>query len=266
MPAYREGTLAFSTKPTFKRGADGKDHVLCEFKYSITEPSIKSLIEQGKARVCVSVHCRDVVSIKAIDLPSQEYVHAIPAGEVTGKTDFTLFVVANEDINGFTSSNFDDFFAGTYDIEEGSVLAFSEPWTYYLDRAAFKPATSILSLHVNPNTQERVYDVDPNGDNIAILLDEKSYVEIQKARDVADPNITTLLVNGLYQMAVVKGIEYLQKEPEVDKPWARVLSNLIEASEDISLSDDSHIIAQRLLKNPIGDFGSALLKMEGDFL
>jgi hypothetical protein len=73
-------------------------------------------------------------------------------------------------------------------------------------------------------------------------------------------------VNSLYEKGLVRAVTELQKDPDIDMPWARVISNMIAASNEIKIKDEAHLIAQRLLKNPMGDFGKALLNLEGNYL
>lgn len=266
MPSYRAGDITFGVKPKYARDVEGAEVVYCTFSYSVTEPTLAALIAQGKARVGVSIHCRDVMTMEAVFIEDNNHVHAIPAGEVTGKTEFTLFVVANEDISGFTSDNFVEFFEGEYDVQEGAILAFSQPRTFFMERDSFRAATSIVNLLVDPEAVGRQYDFDLGQATINILLDQDSHEAVQKARDIGDPQIKALLVNGLYEKGVIAAVSELQKDPEIELPWARVISNMIEASNDISLNQEAHIVAQRLLKNPMGDFGKALLNVEGDYL
>ncbi|WP_315922207.1 hypothetical protein [Mesorhizobium sp. SP-1A] len=266
MPSYRDGTISFSVKPQYGRDADGTEVVFCTFNYAVTEPTLSALIEQGKARLGVSIHCREVMSMEAVFIEDNNHVHVIPAGDVTGKTEFTLFVVANEDIDGFTSNNFVEFFEGEYDVQEGAILAFSLPITFYMERESFKAATSIVNLLVDPEATGRRYDFDLRQGTIDILLDKDSHDAVQKARDLKDPHIQALLVNGLYEKGLVAAVAELKKDPEIELPWARVISNMIAASNEIVLNDEAHIVAQHLLKNPMGDFGKALLNVEGDYL
>lgn len=265
MPTYREGEISFSVKPQYGRDANGLEVVFCTFDYSVTEPTLSKLIAQGKARLGVSIHCRDVMTMEAIFIEETSHVHVIPAGDVTGKTEFTLFIVANEDIKNFTSDNFVEFFEGNYDVQEGEILAFTQPVTYSMERESFKPVTSIVNLLVDPDAECRGYDFDLQG-SINILLDKASHEEVQKARDLKDPTIQTLLMNSLYEKGLVRAVTELQKDPDIDMPWARVISNMITASDAIKIKDEAHIIAQRLLKNPMGDFGKALLNLEGNYL
>jgi hypothetical protein len=265
MPTYKEGEISFSVKPQYGRDANGLEVVFCTFDYSVTEPTLSALIAQGKARLGVSIHCRDVMTMDAIFIEETSHVHVIPAGDVTGKTEFTLFIVANEDIENFTSDNFVEFFEGNYDVQEGGILAFTQPVTYSMERESFKPVTSIVNLLVDPNAECRGYDFDLQG-CINILLDKDSHEEVQKARDLKDPTIQTLLVNSLYEKGLVRAVTELQKDPDIDMPWARVISNMIAASNEIKIKEEAHLIALRLLKNPMGDFGKALLNLEGNYL
>jgi len=266
MPSYRDGDIKFGLKVDTKKTVDGSSNFICTFNAVVTEPTIASLIEQGKARMGVSIVCRETLTMVAVNMVENEYVHAIAAGDVIGKTEFTLFVVANEDIKGFTSDNFVEFFEGEYDVEEGEILAFSQPYIIHMDRDSFKPLKTIISLKINPEMACREWDVDLSGDKINILLDEDSYASVQMARGLDDPKIKALLVSGLYEKGIGNAVLELQKNREIDLRWARVISNKIEISDDIDLNDEAHLVAQRLLKNPMGEFSKALLNVEGDYL
>lgn len=263
LPAYKDASINLTMSPKYRRDENGEEYIECNFSYVLNEPTLEAMVGNGQARIGVLVDCRSAMDQIKLFLDDSDN-HRIPAGAVVGKTIFRLFVLATDDIPFFTSPNFVDFFKGSYEVKAGEPLAFTLPKTFYMERDAFKPLDSVMNLRANDEATERMFDVDTHNDKIDIILDAKSYHQIQIARRHNDPETKMNLINGLYMPALMAAIFELKTTKDINYKWARVLRNAIEI-HNLSLEDDpAHIIAQRIFKFPLDRFCFYIEQFKGN--
>lgn len=264
MPSFIEGDIIFSMKPKYVRDGDGVEVIECNFSYEITEPTIAALVAAGKARVGVCLDCREAILRESIWLDNLHEPQLIEASRVTGKTEFTLFVVAIEDIPFYTSENFVPFFRGSYEVKVGEILGFTMPRTFFMERESFKPLSSVLDILLSEELHGE-FDVDTSEQKITILLDPYIYEAVQKARTIGltDKATASYLNCGVYLHGVTAAGAELKRNPDLDSSWARVLRNTME-SMGLSTDLDAHVIAQRILRQPMTQFATYIREPNGE--
>jgi len=263
MPSFIEGDILFTMRPKYTRDADGGEIIDPKFGYEITEPTIAALVSQGKARVGVCMECREAILREMIWIDDLDAPTVIEAGKVTGKTEFTLFVIAIEDIPFYSSDNFVPFFKGSYEVKAGEILGFTLPKTFFMERESFKAVSSVMNVILSEDIHGE-FDVDVSESAINILLDPHCYNAVQVAREFQDKATPAFLLFGLYLHGVTAAVDALKKDPENESNWARVLKNILESANLPGDQHESHILAQRILRNPITQFATHIMEYRGE--
>ena len=183
-----------------------------------------------------------------------------------GTLDVSTFVVAADDIHSFTSDAFGGFYAGSYDIERGNILAFAPTVEVEVepDDIDKSPTQSIVS--VRPN-DKREMTVDLSGEYIVIYLPQNVYAAYKAlaSKESAHYKLSLMAVVLPALMEAINEIKHGEGGFD-SKIWSRVIKGKLKAGgrgTDVSYFDPlSH--AQFLLNNPAdGMFESIIERFYG---
>ncbi len=116
---YKDGS--FDT--TIDLQKDGYN-IRIDFMASLTNEGLKKLIEDGQAQYVYHLECaqtgfREVVTTEKV---SESYM--LSDKKICGKLQICPFIVATQDITGYSNPGFhDDYSGATFDIEAGCVFS-----------------------------------------------------------------------------------------------------------------------------------------------
>src|SRR5206468_3056517 len=118
-----------------------------EFHCALSVTEIADQIEQGNASFIVVVSCRETYYREVLSHREAGFTYQFPAGSLRGEVLINPYVVSSERIERFHCSLInEEFGAGPFTFEPGSVLALDQPKIIYVDRDVFKPITSVFEL------------------------------------------------------------------------------------------------------------------------
>ncbi|RWO60520.1 hypothetical protein [Mesorhizobium sp.] len=222
-----------------------------DFALSVTE--LRELVASGKAYYAVVFACRDTYFRRAAISSESNFTETFPVGALRGQVLINPYIVAAEDIDGFTCKWINpEFGPGPFRFPGGAALALDAPQAVFIDREAFKPLSSCFSLvksdHVPPNE----WQVLTERHKVQIAVSPGLKERIDAARNSKENR--AILMNSIYFGAVMQCLSVL-KQAEAEDPddwrWQKVFHQRMENSGiDLEKHSESWI-AQQLLRHPI---------------
>lgn len=229
--------------------------------YDLSVAELVDYIENGTAGVGLLIDCRDTFFRRVYPLRAKDRTTVkIEGGNLHGKITVTPIIYALEDIDNFASYDFDEIFHGlTFDLKAGDLLAHDENMQFFLEREAFEPVESIITLTKDKELTDYEWQITLDEDQIEIRTSETLSDAIQLGRNSHRDLLT--LINSIYFSAVQFAIENLKTDPDTDKKWANVIRQkcLTKSLGDID-KDDTHVLTQRLLEHPIKSLAELFVK------
>ncbi|MGK0575994.1 hypothetical protein [Macrococcus capreoli] len=224
--------------------------------FKLTSPSIDKLIVENKATYLVHVECGLTSFRKALTFKENTFKMPIERQLVKGKLEINGFVVAIEDIQSYSSQNFDEMYESLqFDINKGNILAVTDriDAIIYEENEDYKDMTSIINIRKSDT--EEYMKIDHETDKITIILPKNSYeLYAQYAKSAfKEVIITNVIFPALIH--VFAQVEHNKKEYE-DNRWYQVLKEILEQSSvNIETIGDrgeaGYVVVQKLLHNPV---------------
>lgn len=110
------------------------DVIFKNLHYTLTDPSLIALIEQGKLRGAFIVESSASVYRCRFDISSTPYDLHISAHEINGNVVASCYLYASEDIPDFRSAGFIPEYSGyTFDIDRFDILAVDDGFKFKID-------------------------------------------------------------------------------------------------------------------------------------
>jgi hypothetical protein len=231
--------------------------------YDLSVLELGRLIEEGKACAGALVSCRDTFFRKIYAISSSDSTPIIiDGGKLHGEVVIVPIIYALERIEDFSSPDFADDFDGlSFSLEPGDFLAHENPEVFYLEREAFEPVESIITLTTDAKMTGYEWIVGLDEDQIEIRVSLDLSEALQTARN--NKQHTLVLINSIYFSALQTAVEFLRSEPDKDTKWANVIRQkcLMKSIPNVD-QEEPHIIAQRLLDHPIEKLAKAVFRAE----
>lgn len=223
---------------------------------------IERLINEGKALYTCECECAKTMYRKCHKSADPHLEITIPRKHVCGIILFHCDIVVIKPINAYRNRGFhEDYGDAAFDMEAGDILASFPEATYDTEIRYDKlqAAGSFMEIRKNENEEAEDTFFDLSGKKIVIQLPSKLY-DMYGQPEIKQE--ATLLHSSLALNALTYALIQLCNNPEEyeTKLWARTVlyrvkseDNLADFRKDDSQMYDSqqaHILAQRLLKNP----------------
>ncbi len=231
--------------------------------YDLSVLELQNYIAEGRAYAGLLVNCRDSFFRKIFPLSSKEdTLVEIDGGQLHGEVVIVPIIYTVESIEQFASDDFAEDFKGfTFDLKPGDLLAHDHPEVFYLEREAFEPVESIITLTTDVEMTGYEWQVGVDEEQIEIRVSCDLSAAIQTARN--SKQHTLVLINSLYLSALQSAIEFLQKEPDKNTKWANVIRQKCQAKGVPNFDlEEPHVLAQRLLDHPIEKLAKAVFLAE----
>jgi hypothetical protein len=226
--------------------------------------SSSELIEQikiGNARFVAIVSCRETYFREVISTDQKQVVKNFDVGYLRGEVKVDSYIIAVKQILSFASPDINpEFGKNSFVFTPGDVLAQDETAVFYIDRDLFKPVTSVFDLVKNQEFSDGEWKINLDEDHIQIVISAGMKESIDNARNNTSHKI--VLLNSIYFTAAVHAIQRLKESNDdyEDKKWSRVFFRQIHNSGFSLVSDDAYVLAQKLMKYPLGALNAYVLK------
>lgn len=232
-PVYGDDYLRaeFEVDIDVARVSDGLA-VNVEADFKMSDPDLLRLTRKGSAKYVLVVrsprtHHRE--SIKSID---SHMAKRFASGDLSGKVEFSPFLVATKKIEQFRANGWHADFNGLkFDIEVGSVLAIDVPKAYWIDTADESPIGSIFEHISRPSIQDGTWAIVADNDRIGIVMSKKDSDKYLLAREKVNNQAEGYyLMNGLYFPALLQVLSIADNNPQIyeNYRWFTSLNNRLE--------------------------------------
>ena len=235
----------------------GSTAVDVSVEFQLSDPNLRQLVEQGKARYALLVkasrtHCREL-----FESSDQSIKHSFSAGELSGRVEFTPFLVCTQALHRFKADSWHPEFSGrTFDIVTGAVLAVDEPKEYWIDTAEEAPLGSIFGHRPQADLPDGRWELDLAEDHVWIQMSEADDAKFEAARRQANNQPDgQYLMNGLYLPALLAVLNEVDQHMDnyQDYRWFASLDQRLKSVECQPLGTQNAnrwIDAQKILDSP----------------
>lgn len=237
------------------------------FEVDLKNADILKLIEEGKAKYMCEVSCSATLLRKCLLFPEPKFTIELGRKEVNKKVEFSLCVVAVENIPEYDNSAATEDYKelAPFELDAGSPLAVLKSYRWdadlcYEDLTSLRSILQILENTVDPN--EDYVTVNLDHEYIQILLPSQQYkLFIEKSQSVAFSEIIT---SSIVMYALQSALNAMSSQPE--HRWGRALDTYIKHDskfEGLSWENKGDIpaIAARMLGNPFRKLSEAIGKL-----
>lgn len=223
---------------------------------------LQSLINEGKACYAVHIECAKTRYRTLQKSHVDVFSFSIPAAKLDGTVELSSFILADDNIDGYSSKFFHADYAGaSFRVMRGDILAVAENKSFEADKQIEEITNipSIFSIQPNKTEEAPPLDVGLGTHKIVIFLSESNFSSYQLLKSNKD--LSPIFFQMLIMPALVFVLEIFKKKTDEvedfdDKRWYKVLSKkLAEAGYKITELDDnpdsSVQIAQKLVGEPL---------------
>ncbi len=258
---YKQGTYEV-TVDVVKDGYN----LRVDFIANLTSNGLKDLIKAGRAKYVYHLECAQTGYRKVVITDNVAESYIIENKLVCGKLQICSFVIAVEDITGFTTDDFHADYSGVvFDIEAGCVMAVGSMVTVDISKDIDDLANtpSIFSIIRNADVSCREMLIDPGLRKIIIKLPLEDYYCYKKLA------ITPQYQPVLNSLTVIPALTYVLGTLQLMKPeermenqdilWYKTISKALLTKFDCDIeseefkSKNALELAQKLINDPISD-------------
>jgi hypothetical protein len=229
---------------------ESKIHVRCSYRTSSNE--LQQQIALGFAKYISIVSCRETYFRYIFNTDKEIAEEDFNAESLRGEVLIESYIVAVKKINNYGSPDINpEFGKKRFNFNLGEILAQDETQAVYFDRDLFKPISSIFELVKNESLSGGEWRIGLESNNVQIEVSPAMKESIDASRNSTP--CKAILINSLYYSAVVHAIQRLKDGNECeDFKWVRVFEQQIHNFHIDLSSTDAYIIAQKLMKHPLG--------------
>lgn len=244
---FAEGS--FDLELSCTEASDGK--VFLTYSIELSEKSLLSMVEEGKASVGVFVRCGDTFysGLHPLDWPrgSLEFL----AGTLLNRVTVRPLIWLNEPLAGWKPSGVHEEFEGGVDLDSAAILAIAYEFVVNIGQANLAPLESIFALRCAPELDEGEIRVNLDDEKISILASTETYKMIGtlRYREMGKPAV----LNSIYLPAVMEALDALRANPAAhdDRRWKQPFVSRCDALAVEPESGSLFENAQKLLERPV---------------
>lgn len=239
-------------------------NIRIDFISTLTNEGLKKLISNGAASYTYHLECpqtgyRQVLSTDKI---SESVI--IPDNKISGKFYICPFIVATEDIAGYTDSSFHDDYAGSsFEVEAGCVLAVGRQVTATISKEtedlANTPSVFSIIRNADPLVTQMIVGIDSQKIIVKLPLnDYYSYKSLSKA-PITQPvlNAITIIPALTYALEELRSKTIEEREELSDYGWYRTVRKALLTKFEVEVESDDFtqenmiVLAQKLINDPL---------------
>lgn len=242
---YDKSSYSFS----YEEVVTTDEFILKNICYSLEDSNLKSLIDQGKAKAVCVIECPKTRFRKLYDISDKPQDIKLSLFDLNEKITVSSVVIATQDINDFSSSEFnDDYKPYKFEIEKSDILAVDDGYTNRVDFGENiddkKSSIFLVIKDSKLKNGEVVSDFDSN--KITIHLPTKQWDNYEVTKNSND--FQSFYFSILAIPALLNALSTLQKDIEIgkttldvlcmDNNWLNSFKNSFELKYGIELTED----------------------------
>lgn len=217
------------------------------------------LIRNRKACYACHIECMTTRFRRLVRSFDEKFAFEVPADAVEGKVEFCCFILAEEDLPAYRSSDFHpDYGGASFRVARGDILAVDQGGYFTADKDIdpLRKIPSIFTVAPNPDADAGPMEIDATGHKVVIYLSRENfhrYRALSVNREL-HPVLSALLVLPalVHLLDEIKGGRADSYE---DRRWYRAVARrLREMGMNAEAPDswpDSVCLAQKLIGDPL---------------
>ena len=239
-------------------------NIRIDFMATITNEGLKELIASEKAKFTYHMECPQTGYRQVLFSSKVSESMIIPDSRISGKLFICPFVVAAENIEGYTNPSFHDDYAGaTFDIEAGCVIAVGKQVTVTISKEtedlANTPSVFSIIRNADPLVTQMIVGIDSQKIIVKLPLnDYYSYKQLFKA-PITQPilNSITIIPALTFALEELKSKSVEEREELSDYSWYRTVRKALLTKFDCDVESDDFtqqnmiVLAQKLINDPL---------------
>ncbi|QNH54748.1 hypothetical protein H1B31_01950 [Selenomonas timonae] len=251
-------------------------HLRVDFTAELTNDALKKLIRSGQAKYVYHMECAQTGFRKVFQTGEVIASELLSDKNLNGTLQICSFIVAVEDIQGYSSEDFHEDYRGiSFDIEAGCIMASGKMVAVHISKDVdeLEHMPSIFSIARNADDTCKHMMVDYSGRKIVIKLpmdDYYSYKQLSKTPQIqAVLNSLTIVPALIYVLGELKRVSVSEREENAENLWYRVLAKTLATKFDCDISSeefeeqDVMRLAQSLINEPVSDAFKMLAGFSG---
>lgn len=211
----------------------GSTAVEVDARFELSDPALLELVEKNKAQYMLLVRSPQTHSRRTLTSKQPHIQHQFPTGVLSGRVEFSPFLVCISRLLEFRTDNWHSEFADrTFDISPGAVLAEDVPKDYWIDTADEAPLGSIFGHKTHFRQADGHWTYELAEDRVWIIMSDSDGLKYQEARNLADNQPESqYLMNGLYLPALIGILNEVDQDAEQYQQyrWFDSLNKRLEA-------------------------------------
>lgn len=258
---YKSGSYEVNIDLT-KEGYNIRVHFLA----TLTSPSLKALIQEGKAKYVYHMECAQTGFRQVLITNKIDDSYLLSNKTVSGKLQICPFIVAVEDIPAYTAQEFHDDYEGqNFSVEMGCVMAVGRMVTADISKDIDDLANtpSVFSIIRNADATCRQMLVDYSGRKIIIKLPLEDYYSYKSLCSTPQAqsilNSLTIIPALTYVLADMKMLSIEERIENRDNLWYKTIKRALLSQFDCDIesadfnNQNTLELAQELINDPISD-------------
>ena len=225
--------------------------------FELSDPALLELVQQNKAQYALLVRSPQTHIRRTLMSKESRIRHSFPSGALSGRVEFSPFLVCLKELKQFRTENWHAEFADRkFDISPGEVLAEDVPKDYWIDTADEAPLGSIFGHKTNSNLPDGQWTYELAEDRVWIIMSDSDGRKYQEAREIADNQPESqYLMNGLYLPALIAILNDVDQDAAQfeNYRWFDSLNKRLETVGSSPLGSDGEtrlMDAQKVLDSP----------------
>lgn len=224
--------------------------VLLQGKAVMDDPSITLLVESGKAKLGLMIHCQDTYLDQLMECHLGEIKLNLSGGRVRGTVHVRGVVVAAQDGLTLDSKHIvDEFPLDARTAQAGDFIALTEELSFEAGLEKLAPLESIFRLKKSAEIEEGQFQLGLDSESIEILAHPGLYDVLHSLREQAA--MKDLLLPSLYLPVVMSVLDAMRSGEYADKRWHSVMSARCNAEAIDVKNAELEVVAQKLLDTPM---------------
>ena len=225
-----------------------------KIKYSFDDEDLKQLVKDGKAEFICEATCTNTLYREIMKSEKPKIEFEIPRKQVKGKVEFICLLVAKEEIESYSNTNFHSDYNGfSFDIEQGEVLVYFGDFSFNADIKYEKLKAVSSFMEIVPNEELTYTYVDLKNNKIEIQLPLETYNIFQSDFISQEVKFTPVFHSSIVFNALLTALYNFEEHK--DYLWAKAIDYRLKNEKqfkEINFADKENIpeIAQMLLGNP----------------
>jgi hypothetical protein len=223
-------------------------------KFTFEDEILKQMVQDGKAEFVCEATCSNTLYREIIRSNKPKIEFEILRKQVKGRVEFVCLLVASENIESYTNTNFHSDYNGfSFEIEEGEVLAYFGDFSFNADIKYEKLKAVSSFMEIVPTEEFKYTNVDLKNPKILIKLPLETYNIFQSDFISQEVKFAPVFHSSIVLNALLTALYNFDEHK--DYLWAKVIEYRLKNEKqfkDVNFDEKENIpeIAQMLLGNP----------------